>query len=148
MTNLVALKESPPAWEAPASKPLDEAVWRAWVARGLEEDRRSSAVFVKAAQWIVIAVLIAASALWSQVTTYAVAIRFVVAAGAIIVMSRAISSRQYAVAAMFAFLVLVYNPVAPPFGFAGGAQHAFVAGTAVLFAAALVWRRDTEARNA
>jgi hypothetical protein len=132
MKNLIPLKHAPPSRDVRASRPLDE-VCRAWVTRGVEHDRRSSAAFMKVTQWMIIAVLIAAWALWSQVTPYTIAVQFIVAAGAIIVMSRALSSRQYAVTEI---PVPVYQPVAPSFSFVGGAQQAFVC------------RQDTEPRNA
>ena len=64
MSTLVELQESRTVWELPLAKPLDEAVWNAWVEKGRAQDRRSSAERVKAVKWVAIAALLAATGLW------------------------------------------------------------------------------------
>jgi hypothetical protein len=46
----------------PAAKPLDEAVWQAWLAKGRAKDRRRSAVQIKALKWAGILGLLVAAA--------------------------------------------------------------------------------------
>ena len=87
---------------------------------------------VKAVTWVSIAALLAAAGLWSYVTPYEAAVRFVVAAGAMVVMFQVFHARHYALASALAALALFYNPVAPVFAFSGEWQHALrgVASTA------------------
>ena len=101
-------------------KPLDEAVWQAWLAKGRAQDRRRHAAFMKGVKWVSIAALLAAAGHWPHPVPYDVVVRFVVAAGAMAMMFQALRSRYYVVAAVFGALVLLYNPVAPVFGFSGG----------------------------
>ena len=124
MSTLVEVQESRGQWVPPVAKPLDEAVWQAWVAKGRAADRRSSAARMKAVKWVsIVALLIAAGLHLGQ---YEVIVRFVVAVGAIVMMFQAFHARHYAFAAVFGALVLLYNPVAPVFSFSGDWQRAFV----------------------
>jgi hypothetical protein len=70
---------------------------------------------------------------------FEVVVRFLVTAGALVVMFQASQARHYAVAAVFGALALFYNPVAPAFGFSGDWQHAAVVASAVPFVASLAW---------
>jgi hypothetical protein len=56
------------------------------------------------------------------------------------VMLQAFSARHYAGAVVFGALALLYNPVAPAFGFAGDWQRVAVAASAIPFIASLAWR--------
>jgi Flp pilus assembly protein TadB len=147
MSTSVAQQELRQVWEPPLSKPLDEGVWQKWVAKGRTEDRRGSAALVKAATWVSIAALLAAAGLWSYLTPYDIVIRFIVAAGAIVMLLHTFHARQYAFAAVFGALALLYNPVAPVFGFSGDWQRAVVAASAAPFAASLAWRKIRKAHN-
>jgi len=122
------------------SKPLDEAAWQAWGAKGRAHDKRGSATQMNVVKWVSIAALLAAAVLWSQLTPYEVVVRFIVAAGAIVVMVQAFQARRYAVASVFGALVLLYNPVAPVFSFSADWQRALVVMSAVPFVASLTWR--------
>ncbi len=82
--------------ERPLMKPLDEAVWQAWVAKGRAREQRRSAARVKAAKLVSIGGLLAAAGLWSHLTPYEVVVRFIVAAGALVVMFGAFNAKQYA----------------------------------------------------
>jgi hypothetical protein len=144
MCTLIGPHESGPGWSPPA-KPLDEAVWDAWVMRGRAHDRRSSDARVKAAKWVSIAGLLAAAGMWSRLTVFEVVVRFIVAAGAIAVMLQALHARQYAVSALFGVLGLLFNPIAPIFNFSGDWQRALVIISAAPFAASLAWHKN-EAR--
>ena len=54
--------QAAPVWEAPETKPLDEAVWKAWVAKGRAEDRRSRTALLKAAAWGLLVAAVAGAA--------------------------------------------------------------------------------------
>src|SRR5581483_8280548 len=101
------------AREPPPSKPLDEAAWRAWVAKGRARERRNSAARLTVVKWVSFAALVIVAGLWSELAPYGVMARFIVAAGAIFVMFHAIHSEHYAMAGVFAAIAVLYNPVAP-----------------------------------
>jgi hypothetical protein len=131
----------------PATRPLDEAVWQAWVANGRAQERRSSAARIKAVKWASIATLLAAAGLWSHLAPFEAVVRFLVTATAMAVMFQAFHVRYYAVAAVFGALALCYNPVAPAFNFSGGWQRAVVVASAVPFVVSLAWPNGTGART-
>jgi hypothetical protein len=143
---LVESPESQNAWTPPPAKPLDEAVWQAWLAKGRAEDRRDTAAHIKAVKWVSIAGLLAAAGMWAQLPPYQVALRFLVAAGALAVMLSAFKARRYAFAGIFGALALLYNPAAPIFSFSGTWQYALVLASAVPFAASLTWRNRWKAQ--
>jgi hypothetical protein len=138
MATSVELQESR-TWETPPAKALDEAAWNAWVTKGRARDRRDNAAHVKAVKWVSIVALFATAVLYSYFTPFAVMVRFVVAAGAIVVMVQAYRTRYYADAAVFGALALLYNPVVPVFSLSGGWQRAVMAASAVPFVASLAW---------
>jgi hypothetical protein len=147
MSTSVALPELQEVWEHPPAKPLDEAVWQAWVEKGRAHDRRNSAARLKAVTWVSLAGLLAVIAFWSDLTPYAVLARFVVAAGAIVLMFHAFQTQRYAFAAVFGALALLYNPVAPVFSFSGGWQRAVVLASAAPFVASLASRNVRTVQN-
>jgi hypothetical protein len=126
----------------PVSKPLDEAVWQAWVLKGRVREERSSDARTKAVKWISLAglLLAAAAGLWSQLTPYELGVRVLIAAGAMVLMFQAFHTRDYAFGAVFGALVLLYNPVSPAFSFSGQWQRALVVASAVPFIASLALR--------
>lgn len=83
--------------------------------------------------------LLAAAGLWSHLAPFEPVIRFVVTAGALVVMFQAFQARHYAVTAAFGALALFYNPVASAFGFSGDWQRVVVVASAAPFLASLVW---------
>lgn len=111
------------AWARPAATPLNEAVWQAWLNKGRAHDSRSTAARSKLVRWIPIAALLVAAGLWSQMAPYEVVVRFIVAAGATVVMFQAFLARHYAVAAVFGALALLYNPVVTVFSLSNGGQR-------------------------
>ena len=121
------------------TKPLDEAVWQAWVAKGRASGNRGRARLNAAVRYVVTAVLLLAAGIWSSVAPYDVMIRFVVSAGAMYVMFQAFRSADYTVAGVFGAIALLYNPVAPAFIFAGEWQRALVLGSAALFMMSFFW---------
>jgi len=127
------------AWTPPPSQPLNEAVWQAWVAKGRVLDRRRSARRIQAVQWVSIASLLAAAGVWSYIGPFDRLVRFLVTAGAMILMFQAFQAKYYAVAAAFGALALCYNPVAPAFRFSGDWHRALVGASVVPFIASLVW---------
>src|SRR5437763_1735194 len=127
------------AWVPPAARPLDEAVWQAWVAKGRAQDQRSTAARTKAVKWASVAGLLAAAGLWSHLGPFDVVVRFLVTASAMVVMFQAFQARYYVVTAVFGAIALSYNPVAPAFSFSGDWQRVVVAASAVLFIASLAW---------
>jgi hypothetical protein len=86
MSTSVGLQELREVREPPLSKPLDEATWQAWVEKGGAQDRRSSAARMNTVKWASIVGLLVAVGLWSHVTPYEAVVRFIVAAGAMVVM--------------------------------------------------------------
>jgi len=147
MSALAALQDPNETWKLPQGKQLDEAVWRAWVARNREQDRRGSDSRMKALKWASILGLFAAAALGSQLAPYDVAVRFIVMAGGIAAMFQAQRARRYASVAVFAAIAALYNPVMPVFTFSGAWQHALLAASALPFIASLTWRNARLAHN-
>lgn len=124
----------------PPSTRLDEAVWQAWVEKGRARERRNSTARYTAVKWLSLAGLAVVAGLWSTLGPYDVVTRFVVAAGAVVLMFHAIPAGHYALAAAFAALVLLYNPIAPLFSFSGEWQRAIVVASAGPFVASLASR--------
>ncbi len=52
-----------------SSKPLDEAVWRAWLKKNLLDERQRAAARIKAVKWACIGVLLVAAVVSSYVFT-------------------------------------------------------------------------------
>ncbi|HUN81916.1 MAG TPA: DUF6804 family protein [Phycisphaerae bacterium] len=140
MSKAVAVKESTTAWESPPVKPLDEAVWQAWKAKGLAQDREDRETRIRALKWVSIVSLLSVAALWSQLTSYEIVIRCVLASAAIGMMLETFNKRRYALGAIFGGLALLYNPVAPVFSFSGNWQRVLVVASAIPFVTSLAWR--------
>ncbi len=51
MSDAVESKGFTPKWEAPAVKPLDEAAWQAWKAKGRAQDRQGRETRMKVLTW-------------------------------------------------------------------------------------------------
>lgn len=127
------------AWTPPASEPLNEAVWEAWFPKGRAQDRRSSATRIKAVKWASIAALLTVAGLWSHVAPFDGVVRFLVTAGAMVLMFQTFQEKDYAVSLAFGVLAVCYSPVTPTFSFSGDWQRAAVGASAVPFIASLVW---------
>ena len=140
MCTLVASYESELRCELPPAKSVDAAVWQAWATKGRAHDRQSRDARVNVAKWVSIAGLLAAVGLWSRLTVFDVVVRSIVSAGASVVMLPAFQARQYAVAALFGAIALLYNPLAPVFTFSGDWQRALVLMSAAPFVASLTLR--------
>jgi hypothetical protein len=140
MSDAVGQKQVTPAWESPAVKPLDEAIWQAWKAKGRAQDRQRRETSIRALKWGSIVALVVVAVLWSQLTSYGIWIGCVLAAASVGMMVEAFKKRQYAFGVVFAGLALLYNPVAPMFDFAGTWQRALVVASAIPFVSSLTWR--------
>src|SRR5947209_2792000 len=106
--------------QAHSSKPLNETVWRAWLNKNLLEEGQRAAARIKAVKWACIGVLLATAVVSSYVfppfvSTYQTAVRFAIGLGAIVIMFESLRTRQYAFTALFAAVVLLFNPVLPIF---------------------------------
>ena len=128
-------------------KPLDEAVWQAWVAKGRALEQRRSAARVRAAKWVAIAGLLGAAGLWSHLTPYEAVVKLIVAAAALVVMFGAFNAKQYLIAAVSATLVLLYNPLAQVFTLSGDWHRALVLASAAPFAVSLGWHTSRTEHN-
>jgi hypothetical protein len=147
MATAVAVEELPEVPETPMSNLLDEVSCQVSpVEHSPERWVRYTAV--KAIKWAAMVGLLALGGLWSRVTLFEVAARFLVAAGALIVMARSLPARRYAVVAVAGVFVLLYNPLAPLFDFSGGWQRAVFVAAAAPFLAALIWRDMRADENA
>jgi hypothetical protein len=139
MSTAVATQEIQEAREMFMSKPFDEAEWQAWAVERPPERRSRSAV-IRAVKWASIVGLLVLGGLWSRVTPFEVMARFLVEAGAIVVMAQSLLAKRLAVVAVSAALIVLYNPLAALFDLSGNWQRAvFVAG-ATPFLATLIWR--------
>jgi len=140
MPKAVAVKKLTITRESPPVKPFEEARWQAWKAKGRAEDKNDLEMPMKALTWGLIIALLAFG-FWARLAPYDLVIRSVVAAGSIGLMANGIHNRQYTIAARFAALAILYNPVAPLFTLAGNWQRVLVLVSAVPFIASLT-RRD------
>ena len=140
MSDAVGLKRSTTTWEMPSVKPLDEAVWEAWKAKGRARDRQARERRMKALTWGSIVALIVVAGLWSQLAPYEALVRFVLAAGATAMMFDAFNKRQYALGSFFAGLAVLYNPIAPLFTVSFNWQRGLVVASTVPFIISLAAR--------
>ena len=146
MSKEAAAKESTTAWESPPVKPLDEAVWQAWKAKGRAQDRQARDARMKALKWGSIVALLAVAGLWSQLASHEFVIRCILAVAAVGTMFEAFNKRQYALGAVFGVLAVLYNPVAPAFNLSGNWQRALVVASAIPFVISLA-SRDLKAAH-
>ena len=138
MSTAVAVEELPEVLETPTSRPLDEAEWQVWPVE--HQPKRVVTVAVRIVKWAAIVGLLALGGLWSRVTPLEVAARFLVAAGAIVIMARSLLATRYTVVAVAGAFVLLYNPLAPVFNLSGDWQRAVFVAAAAPFLALLIWR--------
>ena len=86
--------------------------------------------------------------LWTHLAPYDVVARFIVAAGAIVVMFHAFHTGHHVLAAALAAVALLYNPVVPVFSFSGDWPRALVVASAVPFVASLTAPIERSERDA
>jgi hypothetical protein len=87
-----------------------EAVWKAWVAKGRARGLRNSARRFNLLKLVSIVVLLTTAAFWSCLAPFDIVVRFIVAVGAVVVMLQTLHARNYASAAVFGALALLYQP--------------------------------------
>lgn len=121
--------------------------WRAWVAKGHPQDRRTTAAQYRAVKWASIMALLGAAGIWSNLVPFEAVVRFLVTASAMVVMFQAFQARHYAGAAVFGAFALIYNPLPPVFSFSGDWQRAVVVASAVPFVVSLAWPDGRNART-
>ncbi len=143
--------EEPRDSQAHSSKPLDETVWRAWLNKNLLEERRRAAARVKAVKWACIGALLATAGVSSYVfspyiSAYQTVVRFAIGLGAIVIIFESLRTRQYAFTALFAAVVLLFNPVLPAFAFAG--NWVILLASLLPFIASLLWMKERTRRAA
>ena len=149
MSTSVTLQKTQDVPVLPLAKPLDKSVWQAWVLKGRAQEKRSHAAGVKAVTWIsLVTLLVAAAGFWPYIGPYDVAVRFLLAAGGLVLMFQAFHTRHYAFATVFGALALLYNPVVPVFRFSGEWQSVFVMASAFPFIVSLAWRKAKLVPNA
>lgn len=103
---------------AQSPKPLDEAVWNAWLDKNSARDRRNHAFRMEAVRWGCIGVLLLAAGLSFQhafVSPVVVtkAIQFALTLGAIAFAWQTTSSRRYVLALAFATIAVLFEPLLP-----------------------------------
>jgi hypothetical protein len=137
--------------QAHSSKPLDETVWRAWLNKNLLEEKQSAAARIKAVKWACIGVLMATAVVSSYVltpyvSTYQTAVRVAIGLGAIILLFESLRARGYIFTALFAAIVLLFNPVFPIFALSG--NWLILLASILPFVASLVWLKERPQRAA
>lgn len=149
MSTSAASSKTPDLLELPLARPLDEAVWQAWVLKGRAQQERSRLAWRKAVKFMSLAGLLLAGAagVWPDLLSFDAVIRFIVAAGAMVLMFRALASRDYVFGPLFGVLALLYNPLAPVFSFSGEWQRALVLASAFPFVASLSRREAKQVPN-
>jgi lysylphosphatidylglycerol synthetase-like protein (DUF2156 family) len=147
MSTLVGSREPPAAWHVPPAKPLDEAAWQGWLAKGRKHDRRGIAARFTALRWLSIVTLLAAAGFWSQLESFMVVVKCVVSVGAFAAMLQAFQMRQAVFALLFAALTLIYFPITPALSLSGDSQRVLLLLSTVPFAASLAWGSRTLAHN-
>jgi hypothetical protein len=136
---------------AGGAKPLDQTVWRAWLAKNRQQERQRAFARRKAVKWACIGVLLAtvvisSSVLMPYVSTYEAVVRFAIGLGAILLLFESLRARQYALTALFAVIVLLFNPFLPTFALAG--NGALLLASVLPFVASLVWLNERTQRAA
>ena len=129
---------------AESQQSMDDNIWRAWMEKNLVQERQGIAARAKVVKCACIGVLLIAAAVSSSVLppylfAYQALVRFAIALGAIVVILQSLRARQYVLTALFAAIVLIFNPVFPTFAFSG---HSAILFASVLpFVASLLWMR-------
>lgn len=125
----------------PATASLDETTWRAWLERNHADEMRGAERHMRLVKWASIGLLLTVATLWTLVGPYQVGMTFAIALCAFAIAFSALREHRYVVAAGFAALVLIYNPLFPTFSLAGRWQRLVVLASVAPFVASLVWQR-------
>jgi hypothetical protein len=134
---------------ASEGKPLEEAVWQAWLRKGRAQEERDSAARITSVKWLAIVVLLASGGLfWEALASYGVVVKFIIAIAAIALLLQAVRTGNYLTGVLFGMVVLIYNPVIPVFTFSGDWERALVLATVIPFIVSLAWRNSKIASRA
>jgi hypothetical protein len=103
---------------AQSPKPLDEAVWNAWLDKNSARDRRNHAFRMDAVRWGCIGLLLLAAGLsFQHAFAYPLlgtsVFQFALTLGAIAFAWQTISSRRYVLALAFATVAVLFEPLLP-----------------------------------
>lgn len=136
---------------AQSSKPLDEAVWQAWLKKNLLEERQRAAVRIKAVNWacigvLLVVVVVSSYVSASYVSAYQAVVRVAIGVGAIIMTFESFYARQYVCSLSFAGIALLFNPVLPAFALSG--SWPILLASVTPFVAWLLWIRECTQRAA
>ena len=150
MSNTIELQETRDL-QAHSEKPLDETAWRGWLGKNLLQERQRVAARIKTVKWACIGVLMVGAVAFSYVftsyvSTYQTVVRFAIGLGAIVAMFESLHAWQYAFTALFAAVVLLFNPVLPTFALA--VNWAILLAAALPFLGSLVWTKQQTRRAA
>ena len=129
MPNTVSIESPSQAPDFP-SIPLDEDVWNAWMRKNVRLEREHAASRTQKIRWICLVVLVGAAIFSASFFTtadsgYQVSVRFVIMLGGLAVVLQGVRTRQYAFAALFAALMLLFNPIMPAFSFSGNLPYSW-----------------------
>ena len=133
------------------SKPLDEAVWRAWIEKNLGEERSRAAARTRAVNWICIGVLASAAVTSPHLSLiyvpgYQAMVRLAIGVGATVIMFDHLRTRNYGFTALFAAMVLLFNPLLPAFTLSR--NESTLLASILPFVASLLWmRHPAQARH-
>lgn len=99
-------------------KPLDEAVWNAWLDKNSARDRRNHAFHMEAVRWGCIGLLLLAAGLsFQHAFAYPLlgtkVFQFALTLGAIAFAWQTISSHRYVLALAFATVAVLFEPLLP-----------------------------------
>ena len=92
--------QEPQDSQGQSSKPLDEAVWRAWLQKNLLQERRRAVARLKAVNWacigvLTVAVVASSYVSTSYVSTYQAVMRVAIGLGGTVMMFESLRTRQY-----------------------------------------------------
>lgn len=118
---------------------LDEKVWQAWIAKAVVREQRTADRSMVAVKYAGIAILAGTALLWRSLSEFDFFIRLGVSLSGLAIFSQALRLRRYAFVAVFAALIVMYNPVVAAFPLTGAGPLAFVLATTLPFAASLIW---------
>ena len=140
MSTLSELPVSESEHRLPLAKPLDEARWQGWIAKGHRLDARRARTRLETVKMVSLLGLLAAAGFWPYVESYEVMFRFAVAMAAIFVMFHAIQSGHYVLAILFGAIALLYNPVVQLFPASDDLKRVLLTISATPFIVSLGWR--------
>lgn len=106
------------------SRTLDEDVWNAWIQKSIALEHARAASRTRTVKWICIGVLTGAAVFSHSFFTtadsgYQMSVRFVISLGGLAGLLQSLRARQYAFTALFALLMVMFNPLLPTFDFSG-----------------------------